>query len=145
MPTSEVLPEWYEIAIKEIGVKEYPGSKHNARIIEYHQTCTMRATSDEIAWCAAFVNWCLLKGKSKGTNFANARSYLKWGVSSLKDPKKGDVCIFWRTSPDSTQGHVGFYAGETKDHILVLSGNQGNEVCIMKYSKTRLLDIRQAA
>lgn len=138
--TSEV----FEIAKNEIGVKEIPGEKHNARILEYHSAVTMKAKADEISWCAAFVNWCLLRGNVKGTSLANARSFLKWGVG-VKDPQKGDICVFWRGSPESWQGHVGFYAGETKNYILVLGGNQGNEVCIKKYPKSQLIEFRRAA
>ena len=134
-----------EIAKKELGVKEIAGGKHNARIIEYHKTCTMKAESDEVSWCAAFVNWCLIQANLRGTNLANARSYLKWGVSYLDKPEIGDICVFWRGSKESTQGHVGFYMGENETHISVLGGNQGNAVSIMDYPKIRLLDIRRTA
>lgn len=136
--TSEV----FEIAKKEIGVKEIPGEKHNARILEYHSAVTMKAQADEIAWCAAFVNWCLKRGNVLGTSLANARSFLKWGVV-VKDPQIGDICVFWRGSPTSLKGHVGFYAGQTKNYILVLGGNQGNEVCIKKYPKAQLIEFRR--
>ncbi len=142
--TSEVLPAWYAIAVKEIGVKEITGEKHNPRILEYHSTTSLKASTDEISWCAAFVNWCLKKANVRGTNLANARSFLTWG-KSVTEPKKGDICVFWRGRVDSWQGHVGFYAGETSTHILVLGGNQGNEVCIKKYPKSQLLEFRRLA
>jgi uncharacterized protein (TIGR02594 family) len=142
--TSEVLPAWYAIAVKEIGVKEIAGSKHNPRIIEYHSVTTLKSTSDEVAWCSAFVNWCLKKANVRGTNLANARSFLTWG-KSVADPKKGDICVFWRGRVDSWQGHVGFYAGETKTHIKVLGGNQGNEVSYKNYPKSQLLEFRRLA
>jgi len=50
----------YEIAKLEIGVKEIEGSKHNQRILEYHSTCILNATTDETPWCSAFINWCFL-------------------------------------------------------------------------------------
>ena len=142
--TSEVLPVWYALAVKEIGVKEIPGSKHNARILEYHSAVSMKATADEVSWCSAFVNWCLKRGNVRGTNLANARSFLSWG-KKVTDPKKGDICVFWRGAQDSWQGHVGFYAGETKSAIIVLGGNQGNEVCYKKYPKSQLLEFRRLA
>lgn len=132
----------YKIALAELDVKEIPGEKANPRIIEYHATTTLRAESDEVAWCAAFVNWCLKKASHKGSGFANARSFCLWGEQTEK-PVKGDICVFWRGTPNSQSGHVGFYAGENKTHILVLGGNQGNKVCIMAYPKSQLLTIRR--
>lgn len=142
--TSEVLPAWYSFARMELGVKEVPGEKHNPRIIEYHSAVSMKAQADEVAWCAAFVNWCLKKANVRGTGLANARSFLLWG-KKVTDPKKGDICVFWRGREDSWQGHVGFYAGEYGKYILVLGGNQGNEVSIKRYPKSQLLEFRRLA
>lgn len=139
------LPLYYEIARKEIGVKEISGKSHNPRIIEYHTATALKATEDEVSWCSAFANWCLLKAGVKGTNNAAARSFLKWGKSVKEDPKEGDICIFWRGSPESWQGHVGFYVREDLINIYVLGGNQNNSVCVQAYPKSRLLDIRRGA
>jgi hypothetical protein len=32
----------------------------------------LKATTDEVAWCAAFVNWCLVSAGKKGCNSARA-------------------------------------------------------------------------
>lgn len=137
--TSEV----FEIAIKEFGITEDP-IKQNPRIIEYHSATSLKASTDEISWCAAFVNWCLNQKKIKGTGLANARSFLKWGEETTR-PTLGDICVFWRGKKDSWQGHVGFYAGETNTHIIVFGGNQDNRVCFKLYPKTNLLSIRHYA
>ncbi|MBU5614452.1 peptidoglycan-binding protein [Geomonas sp. Red51] len=63
--TSDVSPVpfhdaiWLKIAAAEVGQREFPGSPANPRIIMYHGATSLRATSDEVAWCSAFVNWCL--------------------------------------------------------------------------------------
>lgn len=133
-------PYWFMIAEGEIGVKEIPGPKHNGRILEYHATTTYKAKTDEISWCSSFVNWCIVTAGKKGTNLANARSWLNWG-EPLKTPVLGCVVVFSRgTNP--AQGHVGFYAGETDGFIRVLGGNQGNEVKISNYAKGNLLGYR---
>lgn len=142
--TSEVIPAWYMFAVREIGVKEIPGSKANSRIAEYHSTTTLKSTSDEVSWCSAFVNWCLKAANVRGTGLANARSFLTWG-KKVTVPRKGDICVFWRESTDSWKGHVGFYAGETSRDIIVLGGNQGNQVCYKKYPKKQLLEFRRLA
>lgn len=140
--TSEVLPAHYLIALKEVGVKEIKGEAHNKRIIEYHSATDLGATEDEISWCAAYVNWCLKQAHRKGTNKANARSFLDWGDIVLT-PKKGDIVIFWRVSKTGWQGHVGFFVEETKDYILVLGGNQNNEVNFSHCKKSQLLGYRR--
>lgn len=139
---SDVLPKWYTIALKEVGVKEVSGDKANPRILEYHSATSLKAKSDEVAWCAAFVNWCFRQAGLSGTNAANAKSFLNWGVLALT-PRPGDVCVFYRGDPKGASGHVGFYAGQTDTHILVLGGNQGNHVCIMKYPKSQLIEFRR--
>lgn len=50
----------YLVAQTQIGVKEIVGSKHNAKVVEYHQACTLQASDDETAWCSSFVNWCYI-------------------------------------------------------------------------------------
>ena len=102
-----------------------------------------KATRDEVSWCSSFVcamfEWNELRIPS--TRSAAARSWLEWG-NELSEPKRGAVVVFWRQSPDSWKGHVGFYIDETADSILVLGGNQGNKVSIKRYSKSRLLGYR---
>jgi hypothetical protein len=39
-------------------------------------------------------------------------------------------------------GHVGFYAGTEGSKVLVLGGNQSDEVNISRYPKNRILGIR---
>lgn len=137
--TSEV----FSIVCKELGVKEIAGGKHNARIIEYHGTTTLKAKEDEVSWCSAIINWAHIKAGVLGTNLANARSWLNWGISCVDSPEIGNVVVFWRESKYSWKGHVGLYAGETDSDIWVLGGNQNNEVCYKKYPKSQLLDIRK--
>lgn len=122
------------VAMGELGVKEFKGAKENPRIIEYHSTVHLAAKSDEISWCSSFVNWCFRECGIKDRTFsAAAISWRKWGIET-KEPKVGDICIFRRKN-STWQGHVGFYTKETKDKILVLGGNQGNEVSYQWYPK----------
>ena len=136
------LPKWYLIARKELesGVIEIRGEEHNPRIIEYHQSTSLKATDDETAWCSSFVNWCVDMAGLKGTDSAAARSWLKWG-KSIDEPKEGAIVVLKRGNKP-WQGHVGFFVGIKDNHILMLGGNQGNEVNISSYSKDRLLDYR---
>lgn len=136
-------PVHYQVAYNEIGQKEIYGSKHNKKILEYHQATTLKATSDEVAWCSSFVSWCLEMAGIKSTRSAAARSYLNFGKKvSLADAKIGDIVVFQRGS-SSWQGHVGFYAGKQGSQILVLGGNQSNSVNITPYSTAKLLGVRR--
>ncbi|WP_163833794.1 TIGR02594 family protein [Spartinivicinus ruber] len=136
------LPKWYLVARKEmeVGVEEIRGAEHNPRIIEYHQSTTLKASDDETAWCSSFVNWCIEISGITGTKSAAARSWLQWG-KALPEPTEGCVVVFKRGSKP-WQGHVGFYVGINGSHILVLGGNQCNEVNISSYPKGRLLGFR---
>lgn len=47
----ETDPPWLKVALAEQGVHEIPGREAEDRIVEYHQTCSLKATSDEVPWC----------------------------------------------------------------------------------------------
>jgi len=61
------LSPWMDIAVAELGVHEdsHPG-QHNSRILEYHQTTTLKATTDETPWCSSFVNWVMIQSGRQG-------------------------------------------------------------------------------
>jgi uncharacterized protein (TIGR02594 family) len=129
-------PQWLKVAESEIGIHETPGPKATARITEYHATTSLKATSDEVPWCASFVNWCIGRAGLKGTNSAAAKSWCSWGVPC--DVREGAVVVIKqrRTGKDKATGsasgyHVGFLIERTPDHVRILGGNQGDSV---KYS-----------
>lgn len=53
--------------------------------------------------------------------------------------------VFWRNSPQSGLGHVGFYAGEDKSAYRILGGNQSDEVSLAWVSKDRFVGARWPA
>lgn len=125
---------WYEIARRELGVKELQGIADNPRIVEYHSTTTLRATDDEVPWCSSFVNWCVTKAGYKGTGSAAARSWAKWGVQIAK-PVTGCIVVLTRTGG----GHVGFYEGGDESSVSLLGGNQDDAVNVRKFRTSRVL------
>lgn len=94
----------------------------------------------KVPWCAYFVNAILEKQGLRGTDSGLARSYLKWGKAT-DNPKAGDIVVFQRGN-SNWQGHVGFYIKETSTHILVLGGNQDNQVSYKYYPKSKVLGYR---
>lgn len=133
-------PLWLRVAFSEVGQEEIIGRKHNKRIVEYHSQTTLKATTDEVYWCASFVCWVLHTAGLTSTRSAAARSFLNWG-DKINTPKRGCVVIFKRP-PSPTSGHVGFYLSEDQKDIYVLGGNQDNKVNVKKYSKNNLLGYR---
>lgn len=136
----------YNAAQEYLGLEEYPGARHNPEIVAFAAaTGNEWVQDDETPWCASFVGAVLAQVGLQGTGRLNARSYVDWGNAvDLNDAQQGDVVVFWRESPSSWKGHVGFYAGVRGDKVLVLGGNQGNKVSIAEYPVSRLLTVRRA-
>lgn len=130
----------YQIAQSMIGLKEYENGVLNPMIKNFFICTTVGATSENLPWCSAFVNYCFIKAGVKGTRLANARSWLKWGQPS-EDPKEGDIVVLRRGS-DEIQGHVAFLVCFDGPYVMTLGGNQNNSVCISKYPIKSILDIR---
>jgi uncharacterized protein (TIGR02594 family) len=92
----------------------------------------VRKTNSEwrmTAWCAAFVNWCLIQAKVTHLGFATAASWVTFGVP-LAHPVYGCVVVIAPSSDTgSTTGHVAFYGGSLGSQIWLLGGNQHRTVC----------------
>lgn len=137
-------PRWLTIARADLGTREIEGPKSNSRIVAYAKRAIGVERPDSEAWCAYFVGAILADAGLDGTGKVNARSYLDWG-RELERPQPGCVVIFWRGSPKSWQGHVGFWLREDGTHCWVLGGNQGNAVSIAKYRRDQVLGYRWPA
>jgi uncharacterized protein (TIGR02594 family) len=129
---------WMRVAHAELLVHELalPG-QHNKRIIEYHQTTTLKATDDETPWCSSFVNWAMEKAGFAGTDSAAAKSWLDWGVK-LPVPREGAITVVKKKtgSTNAAAGtasgfHVAFLVYANPGTVRLLGGNQSNKV---KYS-----------
>ena len=140
-------PDYYRYALSQIGTREYQGSKHNPKILEWWQKIRAPFTDDETPWCAGFVGGCLETYGIRSTRSAAARSYENWGSREEFDVHGkwyvGGIAVFWRGRRDGWSGHVGFVAGRDQHgHLMILGGNQGNAVNIKPFSWDRLLTIR---
>jgi uncharacterized protein (TIGR02594 family) len=133
-------PDWYHVALGELGVHETKGPESTKRIIEYHSMTSLKAKDDLIPWCSAFVCWCLESVGIESTRAPNARSYLTYG-RPVAEPYEGCIVVLKRG--ESWQGHVGFFVKKSLGFIWVLGGNQSDEVCIQKFWGGRLLGYRE--
>ena len=138
---------WVPVARGELGQRDYPGPRYNPRVVEYLNTTGLQGNDDETSWCSAFVNWCMLQARQRGTNNAAAKSWLTYG-RALGSPRPGCIVVLWRESPSSWKGHVGFFDGwDVGNRVRLLGGNQGggvswDEVCVANFPQERVLGYR---
>lgn len=135
-------PSWLAEARRHIGEREVKGPLHNAKILAWWRAIKRGGIrDDETPWCAAFVGGCLEAVGLMSSRFESAKSYLQWGVK-LDHPEVGCVVVFGRDGG----GHVGFVVGrDAASNLLVLGGNQGDEVNVRAFSRTRVLGFRWPA
>ena len=123
-------PEWYRLALIEIGKPEV-GHTNNGPVITRYMLLAQCGQPGH-PWCAIFVNAMFAPCASPavaGTRSPSSQSFRSSDkFVHLGGPALGAVTVFWRGSPDSGQGHVGFYNGETAESIYVLGGNEDNRV-----------------
>jgi uncharacterized protein (TIGR02594 family) len=132
-------PQWYTLATKEIGTRE-EGNNSGAAIARYRQLA--QAGQDHDPWCAIFANamLALCTPPVPGTKSASSQSFRSnANFIQISGPALGAVVVFWRQSPSSGLGHVGFYRGETVESVYVLGGNEGDMVQIEPMRKGQLI------
>lgn len=133
-------PRWLKIARSYVGVREFPGPKHNPTIIGWLRKLKSWIKDDETPWCGTFVAAVMQEaGLPYPREFPRAKAWADYG-SRLQTHvlAPGAILVFVRDGG----GHVGFYVGEDSANYHVLGGNQGNAVSVTKISKSRLLASR---
>lgn len=141
LPQTTMPAPWLDLAVKEIGVKEYPGADTNhPRIQAYLATVNslsaIQKSTDETAWCSCFMNWCVEQVQINGTDSARAKSWGNWRKEVANgNAQVGDVAVFDRRSVTDSGGHVGIVieVNAGSGEILLLGGNQSNSVCYSWY------------
>jgi uncharacterized protein (TIGR02594 family) len=137
-------PPWLAAAWAELGQHEAPGSATNPRIRAiFADAGHPEVTSDEVAWCSAFVCACLERAQTVSTRSLMARSHLAWG-EPLDAPRTGAIAILSR-GDDPALGHTGFVAGWTDSAIILLGGNQQDGVTVAPFPVNRLIGLRWPA
>lgn len=132
----------YQFALGEFGTVEAPGEESNPRVIEYLNTTGLSpVTNDDIHWCSAFVNWCVIQADVESTGSPRARSWETWGDEVIDSPQPGDIVVLDRGS-NPALGHVGFYDFAGYGLICLLGGNQNDRVCKHTYNESRIVTIR---
>ena len=110
---------WLEEALKFEGLQEIPGEEDDPQIVEWLRDCGVPKPTDEIPWCAAFVNGILKNVGIRGTGSAASQSFKDWGMECEAEP--GAIAIF--------PAHVAFVV-DTEPEVTVIGGNQSDGVTI---------------
>lgn len=130
------------VAKKYLGLKEIPGPKHNNVILGWLTELGAWWKDDETPWCGVFVAECFRQcGSNLPKYWYRAKGWLDWGIA-LKEPIDGCVVILEREGG----GHVFIFMGyDKKGNIVGIGGNQGNQVSIAAFDKTRVIGYRWPA
>jgi len=137
---------WFQEARRLMGVKETPGAASTVTILDWAGALGIPYKGDDIPWCGLFVGHCIsatLDREPVPSGLLSARSWQSFGVQT--DPTPGAVMVFWRKSPGSGLGHVGFYAGEDDGAFRILGGNQSDSVSLAWVGRDRLVSARWPA
>lgn len=124
-------PIWMGWAINEAtdGIVEEPNHDNKGPVIRRYIELA-KAGREGDPYCAVAINAALEFNNIIGTRSAAARSF-EWDDTGnfikLKGPAYGAITVFWRGSLRSGTGHVGFYVGETENHIYTLGANQHDD------------------
>jgi uncharacterized protein (TIGR02594 family) len=123
----------------EKGVKEFPTGS-NPEIVKYFTDTTLGPQPDDVAWCGAFVSWCIKEsegGHTPSDFSARAADWLKNG-EGLAGPQYGAVVVTKPLAAKSS-GHVGFAVSWDATKVTILGGNQGDAVSLRDF---HIADVR---
>lgn len=133
------------IALKEYATHEKPGVSSNVRILQYfREVGRPEWKSDEIPWCAIFINWCLVQIGSPTCGTGLSASFLEYGTPTSA-PELGDIVVFCH--PESQYGlqHVSLFIRKIDGLVYCLGGNQDDTVNIMAFQESEVTAYRKVA
>jgi len=132
-------------ALKDLGLKETPGSKSTPRI----KACIKQAASwldgdDSVtSWCGCIRGtWGLETGTGAPSAHYRAASWAKWGKAVPLEPtlwKKGDTVVMGRSGGN----HVTLFSHLKNGKAYCLGGNQSNAVTIAPFAIDGIWSVRR--
>jgi hypothetical protein len=115
-----------EIYVSQIGVREATGKNDGPEVEMYLRHV---GKPKGLAWCSAFVAWCLSEAEIKHTVNAwsptseNRRNFVYRNNKIEKQPQAGDVFTIFYPKLNRI-GHTGFYhANQNESIIITVEGN----------------------
>lgn len=130
------VPAWLAIARGEIGQKEAVGGADNPRIVAYFGATTLGPKPDSVAWCGAFVSFCLREAGVIHKGSARAADWLTFG-ETLAQPRLGCLAVL-KPQAAGASGHVGFWEKTEGGKLHLLAGNQSDAVNVTPYAAGEL-------
>lgn len=115
---------YLESATNEIGRKSYLYIP-----VEEKQKGIGGLRGDEIAWCSAFVNWCIEQAELVGRDLLGAKRWEGW-ANGKKIP---DAVQVLSAITILSRGHVGFLMFRENGKVQMLGGSQSDMVCLSAY------------
>jgi len=94
------------------------------------------------AWCAAFVNWCLIQADAPHLGYATAKSWLDFGTPVSHGIYGCLAIVKPSTSTGSTTGHVAFFVNTEGNKVRLLGGNQSGKVSSTRFPESWVLGYR---
>jgi len=115
-------------------IQAWPADYANPLIVLLFSATNSKPVGDTTPWCAAFVNWCLMRAGLPRTNKAGSQSFVGYGQNVWKkadgglpsNAQRGDIAVF-RHRSDPVHGHVAFFEAVSTskpNSIEVVGGNQ---------------------
>ena len=132
-------PKWLELARKELGTVELPGSRNNPKVVQYYLDVVGKRMGDSVPWCAAFVGAMLMRSGEKSSGSLMARSYQRYGDKCA--PKPGAIAV-WPRGRSPIYGHVNFVESVNGNRLICIGGNQGDAVTRQSYDKGKAVAFR---
>jgi len=140
-------PDYLKRAADDVGLNEANSDGTSNKEVEKYIIAVTgkRANATDVPWCAYWVGGILKETKYPQSGSGMARSYLHYGTKVEDgDWKQGDIVVFWRgRRDDGVMGHVGFLIGWDEDSVIILGGNQGDEVCFQEFPIHKILAVRR--
>lgn len=145
MNKADAIRRLKQVARAEVGVREIGTSNTGRRVEEYQATTTLGGTG--WPWCAAFVNWCLVRAlgqtvaRQAWIPTASCDAILGFARrNGILHDTPVDGCVFLVMASKNDAVHTGFVTGVEKSTFGTIEGNtndggsrNGNGV----YARTR--------
>ena len=135
----------HRLAKRFIGLREVPGVMANPQVLAMLQLVDPAVSRDDVPWCSAFANYICWLLELPRSGSLKARSWESVGCRTLAPEAGWVISVFWRVSPESGLGHVGFYDHVDDGLVHVIGGNQHDAVSLDGYPLNQLLCHRQLA
>lgn len=135
---------WMQQAWSLVGQREVAGAAANPEIVAlFREAGHGEITSDETAWCAAFVSACLARAgmpHPQGYKSLRAAGFEAYGQPLGEDDLRPGAIVVIEARGGGR--HVGFCAGSDARNVMLLGGNQADSVNVTPFRREAIVAVR---